>query len=140
VASTPFVRLCAAWEIGKYGIRINAICPTHGMSANFVLPADAPVLGKSYEEVQGPWIKDNTPIPLKLDRAPNLLDNAYPALFLASDESMYMSGLSIPTTDGGTLATVAIPFGDNQQGAGDVQLRRRHEQSSRPVDRRLMRL
>jgi len=67
---------------------INAICPAHGMSANFVLPADAPVLGKSYKEVQGPWIKDNTPIPLKLDRAPNLLDNAYPALFLASDESM----------------------------------------------------
>jgi NAD(P)-dependent dehydrogenase (short-subunit alcohol dehydrogenase family) len=107
------VRLCAAWEIGKYGIRINAICPTHGMSANFILPADAPVLGKSHEEMQGEWIKEHSPIPLKLDRAPNILDNAYPALFLASDESMYMSGVALPTTDGGTLATVAIPFGDN---------------------------
>lgn len=107
------VRICAAWEIGKYGIRINAICPTHGMSANFILPPDAPVLGKSHEEMGGEWIPEHSPIPLKLPRPPQILDNAYPALFLASDESMYMSGVSIPVTDGGTLAQVAIPFGDN---------------------------
>lgn len=107
------VRICAAWEIGKYGIRINAICPTHGMSANFILPGDAPVLGKSHEEMGGEWIPEHSPIPLKLPRPPRILDNAYPALFLASDESMYMSGVSIPVTDGGTLSQVAIPFGDN---------------------------
>ncbi|TCK21997.1 SDR family NAD(P)-dependent oxidoreductase [Pseudonocardia endophytica] len=107
------VRICAAWEIGRYGIRINAICPTHGGSANFILPADAPVLEKSHEEMGGTWVPEHSPIPLKLPRAPRILDNAYPALFLASDESMYMSGVSLPTTDGGTLATVAIPFGDN---------------------------
>ena len=107
------VRICAAWEIGKYGIRINAICPTHGMSANFILPPDAPVLGRSHEEMAGEWNPDHSPIPLKLPRAPRLLDNAYPALFLASDESMYMSGVCIPTTDGGTLSQVAIPFGDD---------------------------
>jgi NAD(P)-dependent dehydrogenase (short-subunit alcohol dehydrogenase family) len=107
------VRICAAWEIGRYGIRINAICPTHGMSANFILPADAPVLEKSHEEMAGEWIPEHSPIPLKISRPPRILDSAYPALFLASDESMYMSGVSIPTTDGGTLAQVAIPFGDN---------------------------
>lgn len=107
------VRICAAWEIGKYGIRINAICPTHGMSANFILPGDAPVLGKSHEEMAGTWVPEHSPIPLKLPRAPRILDSAYPALFLASDESMYMSGVCLPTADGGTLATVAIPFGDN---------------------------
>jgi NAD(P)-dependent dehydrogenase (short-subunit alcohol dehydrogenase family) len=107
------VRICAAWEIGRYGIRINAICPTHGMSANFILPADAPVLEKSHEEMAGEWIPEHSPIPLKLSRPPRILDNAYPALFLASDESMYISGVSLPTTDGGTLAQVAIPFGDN---------------------------
>lgn len=107
------VRVCAAWEIGKYGIRINAICPTHGMSANFILPADAPVLGKSHEEMAGEWNAEYSPIPLKLPRPPQILDNAYPALFLASDESMYMSGVCIPVTDGGTLSQVAIPFGDD---------------------------
>lgn len=107
------VRVCAAWEIGKYGIRINAICPTHGMSANFILPPDAPVLGKSHEEMGGEWIPEHSPIPLKLPRPPRILDSAYLALYLASDESMYMSGVSIPVTDGGTLAQVAIPFGDN---------------------------
>ncbi|MBW0101210.1 SDR family NAD(P)-dependent oxidoreductase [Pseudonocardia sp. KRD291] len=107
------VRICAAWEIGRYGIRINAICPTHGGSANFILPGDAPVLEKSHEEMGGEWIPEHSPIPLKLPRPPRILDNAYPALFLASDESMYMSGVCLPTTDGGTLATVAIPFGDD---------------------------
>jgi NAD(P)-dependent dehydrogenase (short-subunit alcohol dehydrogenase family) len=107
------VRICAAWEIGRYGIRINAICPTHGMSANFILPGDAPVLEKSHEEMAGEWVPEYSPIPLKLSRPPRILDNAYPALFLASDESMYISGVSLPTTDGGTLAQVAIPFGDN---------------------------
>jgi NAD(P)-dependent dehydrogenase (short-subunit alcohol dehydrogenase family) len=107
------VRICAAWEIGRYGIRINAICPTHGMSANFILPADAPVLEKSHEEMAGEWVPEHSPIPLKLSRPPRILDNAYPALFLASDESMYISGVSLPTTDGGTLAQVAIPFGDD---------------------------
>ncbi|MEU7811349.1 SDR family NAD(P)-dependent oxidoreductase [Pseudonocardia sp. NPDC049154] len=107
------VRICAAWEIGRYGIRINAICPTHGMSANFILPGDAPVLEKSHEEMAGEWVPEHSPIPLKLSRPPRILDNAYPALFLASDESMYISGVSLPTADGGTLAQVAIPFGDN---------------------------
>lgn len=107
------VRICAAWEIGRYGIRINALAPTHGMSANFILPADAPVLGKSHEEMGGTWNPNHSPIPLKLPRAPRILDSAYPALFLASDESIYMSGVTLPTCDGGTLAQVAIPFGDN---------------------------
>ncbi|GAA2893028.1 beta-ketoacyl-ACP reductase [Pseudonocardia halophobica] len=107
------VRICAAWEIGRYGIRINAIAPTHGMSANFILPADAPVLEKSHEEMAGEWIPEHSPIPLKISRPPRILDSAYPALFLASDELLYMSGVTIPTTDGGTLAQVAIPFGAN---------------------------
>ena len=110
-----FVRALAAWELGRFGIRINAICPTHGMSVNFLLPAGAPVAGKSYEEAAGDWNPADSPIPLKLDRAPSLLDNAYPALFLASDESKYMSGVCIPTCDGGTLSRVAIPFGDDWQ-------------------------
>lgn len=106
-------------ELGKYAIRINAVCPTHGMSVNLALPADAEVLGKSYEEME-PWDKSRAAMPLRLDRPPALRDNANAALFLASDESAYMSGVCLPTTDGGTLARVAIVFPEDlgQEGFG----------------------
>src|SRR5437588_1491803 len=95
-------------DLGKYNIRVNAICPTHGMSANFMMPPGSEVLGRSYEEVMGPWDPAQSQIPLKVDRPPSLLDNAYGALFFASDESAYMSGVILPTCDGGTLSRVAL--------------------------------
>ena len=39
-----------ATDWGKYGIRVNGLAPTHGMSVNFGLPLSAPVEGLSYEE------------------------------------------------------------------------------------------
>jgi len=39
-----------ATRVGRYGIRVNGLAPTHGMSINFALPLDAPVLNMSYEE------------------------------------------------------------------------------------------
>jgi hypothetical protein len=39
-----------------------------------------------------------------------LLDNAYAALYLVSDEAAYVTGVTLPSTDGGTLARVAIQF------------------------------
>ncbi|HEV7788039.1 MAG TPA: SDR family oxidoreductase [Pseudonocardia sp.] len=97
-------------DLGKYGIRVNAVAPTHGMSPNFLMEPGAPVVGQSYEQVQGPWDPAVSPIPLKLSRPPNLLDNANAALFLVSDESAYISGITLPSTDGGTLARVAMQF------------------------------
>jgi NAD(P)-dependent dehydrogenase (short-subunit alcohol dehydrogenase family) len=104
-----------AYDLGRFGIRINALCPTHGMSPNFVLPIDAAVVGASYEESQGEWDPKVSPIPLKLDRPPGLHDNANAALFLASDESAYMSGVCLPTCDGGTLSKVAMVFEEGWQ-------------------------
>jgi NAD(P)-dependent dehydrogenase (short-subunit alcohol dehydrogenase family) len=101
-------------DLGKWGIRVNAIAPTHGMSPNFLMEPGAPVVGKSYEEVAGPWDKGVTPIPLKLDRPPTLLDHARTALFLVSDDAAYTSGQVISSCDGGTLARVAIPFPEDQ--------------------------
>jgi NAD(P)-dependent dehydrogenase (short-subunit alcohol dehydrogenase family) len=101
-------------DLGKFGIRVNAIAPTHGMSPNFLMEPGAPVVGQSYEEVAGPWDKGVTPIPLKLDRPPTLRDNAYTALFLVSDEAGYTTGQVISSADGGTLARVAIPFPEDQ--------------------------
>jgi NAD(P)-dependent dehydrogenase (short-subunit alcohol dehydrogenase family) len=97
-----------AVELGAHGIRVNALCPFHGMSANFAGDVDDAPLERSYEELAGEWDKDAAPMPLKLDRAPTMRDSAYVALFLASDESAYMSGVCIPTTDGATYAKVAL--------------------------------
>jgi NAD(P)-dependent dehydrogenase (short-subunit alcohol dehydrogenase family) len=97
----------ASLEWGRHGIRANALCPTHGMSINFAMPPEADVLGKSYEEM-APWDPDNRAMPLKLDRPPGLRDNANLALFLASDESAYMSGQCIQATDGGSFARTSI--------------------------------
>ena len=104
-------------ELGRFGIRINATCPTHGMSANLPLPLDAEVLGTSYEQM-GEWDKDAAAMPLRLDRPPTLRDNANVALVLASDDSAYMSGVCLPATDGGTLARVAMIFPEDVGGEG----------------------
>ncbi|MGV0852738.1 SDR family NAD(P)-dependent oxidoreductase [Mycolicibacterium phlei] len=100
-------------DLGRFGIRVNAIAPTHGMSPNFLMPPGAPVVGQSYEEVAGPWNPTVSPIPLKLQRPPSLRDNAKVALFLASDDSAYISGATLGSTDGGTLARVGMWFPDD---------------------------
>jgi NAD(P)-dependent dehydrogenase (short-subunit alcohol dehydrogenase family) len=106
-----------AVEWGKYGIRVNALAPTHGMSINFALPLDAPVLNMSYEEYafknsDEPWGPHKFVGPLKVGRPPSIRDNAAVATFLASDDSAYMSGLIIPSCDGGNFAMTSIPFPD----------------------------
>lgn len=105
-------------DLGKYGIRVNAIAPTHGMSPNFLMPVGSPVVGQSYEESAGSWDAAASPIPLKLNRPPSLIDNARAALFLVSDNSAYISGVTLPTTDGGTLSRVGMWFEEDQQPEG----------------------
>jgi NAD(P)-dependent dehydrogenase (short-subunit alcohol dehydrogenase family) len=107
-----------AVEWGKYGIRVNGLAPTHGMSVNFGLPLDAPVLNLSYEEFAlkksgASWEPQMFVGPLKIDRPPMIRDNAAVATFLASDDSAYMSGVVIPSCDGGSFAVTSIPFPDD---------------------------
>lgn len=102
-----------ALDLGRFGIRVNAIAPTHGMSPNFLMPPGTPVVGQSYEEVAGPWNPTVSPIPLKLSRPPSLSDNAKVALFLVSDDSAYISGATIGATDGGTLSRVGMWFDED---------------------------
>ncbi|MBW8825839.1 MAG: SDR family oxidoreductase [Acidobacteria bacterium] len=108
-----------ATDWGKYGIRVNALSPTHGMSPNFGMPQDAAVVGQSYEEYalaqEGATWDPYTrfPGPLKVNRPPSLRDNAAVATFLASDDSTYMSGITIPSCDGGNFARTSIPIPEN---------------------------
>jgi NAD(P)-dependent dehydrogenase (short-subunit alcohol dehydrogenase family) len=105
-----------AYDWGRYGIRVNGLAPTHGMSLNFALPPDAEVLGISYEEAAlaeagGAWDPVTMfPGPLKIGRPPGLRDNAAVATFLASDDSQYLSGVTIPACDGGNFARTSIPI------------------------------
>ncbi|MBE1551934.1 hypothetical protein GGC64_006021 [Mycobacterium sp. OAS707] len=109
----------AALELGKYGIRANGLAPTHGMSVNFALPPEADVLGKSYEEMT-PWEPEQRAMPLRLDRPPVIRDNANLALFLASDESAYMSGQVIQSADGGNFARTSIIFPTDLGQSDDI--------------------
>ena len=50
---------------------------------------------------------------LKLPRPPSLTDNANVVLFLASEEARYMTGLAIPTCDGGLASKIGMTFEPN---------------------------
>ncbi len=102
---------------GPYGIRANAMAPFHGMSPNLLMPPDAPVLGKSYEEM-GAWDPAGNPgaMPLALATPPTLRDNASLAAFLLSDEARYISGEVIHSVSGGTSARVAMNFDQAEEG------------------------
>lgn len=101
---TGFVK-AAAQSAGRLGIRVNAVCPAHGMASGFVTGQAATT---SHEEAAGSWDPWKTEIPLKIDRAPNMADTANLVLYLASDAAEYMNGTNIAATDGGTLARVAL--------------------------------
>lgn len=109
----------AAIEWGKCGIRANGLAPTHGMSINFALPQEAEVLGLSYEQME-PWDPDKRAMPLRLDTPPALRDNAYVALFLASDESRYMTGQTLASVDGGNFARTSIVLPSDLGDGGNV--------------------
>ena len=118
-AANGLVR-AASLEWGRYGIRANALAPTHGMSINFALPPEADVLGLSYEQME-PWDPDKRAMPLRLDTPPVIRDNANLALFLVSDEARYMSGQTIQSVDGGNFARTSIIM-PGDLGDGDAVL------------------
>ena len=105
-----------AYDWDRHGIRVNGLAPVHGMSVNFAMPPEADVLGLSYEEAQlaqsGAVWEPRTmfPGPYKTSQPPAIKHNAAVATFLASDDSEYMSGVTIPSCDGGNFARTSIAF------------------------------
>jgi NAD(P)-dependent dehydrogenase (short-subunit alcohol dehydrogenase family) len=90
-AVIAFTRSLAV-EVGRHGIRVNCIAPD--MADTLQTPAEAMLRGRDPELVKS-WI------PLGRFGIPE--DYANVVLFLASDQSSYVTGHTIPV-DGGTIA------------------------------------
>ncbi len=94
---TKSVALYCAEE--RYPIRCNSIHP-----AAILTPMWEPMLGKTEEQRQAALASISQDIPLKKMGEP--LDVAYAAVYLASDESKYLTGVEL-NIDGGILAGAA---------------------------------
>lgn len=106
--------LAVSRDVGRFGIRINVLNPSGGMSPNLILPPDAPVVGMSIEEAAGDkWDPITAAGPLKLSTPPRLRDNANAVLFMVSDEARWMTGKSMTPADGGVLNSIAMNFSDD---------------------------
>jgi len=90
----------AAMELGRYCIRVNAICPEAGnpnMSAPFM--PRSPDMSEIPHQMMQAILKS----PDHVGAASRILDVARMALFLASDEAMSITGAILPI-DGGWTA------------------------------------
>ena len=86
----------AALELGRFGIRVNAVCPSGG-SFEMVEPST-------------PADFDATPVyqAMAIKRAPELDELAQAVTWLASDASVYVTGSDL-VIDGGFTAGRIIP-------------------------------
>ena len=93
----------AALELGRYGIRCNAVCPAAGNREMVMeaLPADFDFAAAAS---RGGAAAHRAP----LDRRGQMRDVADAALFLASDESGFVNGSDI-MVDGGMSVGMIIP-------------------------------
>jgi NAD(P)-dependent dehydrogenase (short-subunit alcohol dehydrogenase family) len=81
--------VCAAYDYGKYNIRVNALCPGPIQTRISPSPGEAHYVWQCQQTV--------------LDRVGYPHEVAYAALFLASDEASYVTGVSLPV-DGGWVS------------------------------------
>jgi 3alpha(or 20beta)-hydroxysteroid dehydrogenase len=92
----------AALEFGRFGIRVNAICPAAG---NFEMVAEALPPDLDLQRVaSGTGRRHRAP----LERRGTPDDVADAAVFLASDESAFVTGADL-TVDGGMSVGMIIP-------------------------------
>lgn len=86
-----------ALEVGKYNIRVNAICPgaTWGDRMNKIVNEKARVRGVSVEEIGREYVED-----MALKRWLQPTEQAAAAVFLASDDASAITGQAI-AVDGG---------------------------------------
>ncbi|RJQ56677.1 MAG: SDR family oxidoreductase [Desulfobacteraceae bacterium] len=82
---------CMAIDCAKYNIRVNAVCPGRVMSE----------MVSHLKEADGTWGGITKPYPLGFRGEPEHV--AYAALYLASDESEWVTGVLLPV-EGGYLS------------------------------------
>lgn len=82
-----------AHEVGKYGIRVNAVCP--GMTQTDMLDTVYEGLGEDPEEIRAEFREE-----FSLGRLGNPEDIANAVVFLLSDEAAWITGHGLPV-DGG---------------------------------------
>jgi NAD(P)-dependent dehydrogenase (short-subunit alcohol dehydrogenase family) len=86
-----------AVEFSRRGVRVNALCPG---------PVETPLLMRLFDETPGAYERRRVHLPMgRLARAREV---AYGALFLASDESSYVTGSTF-LVDGGLTAAYVTP-------------------------------
>jgi NAD(P)-dependent dehydrogenase (short-subunit alcohol dehydrogenase family) len=83
-----------AIDHGRHGIRVNCLCP--GDVDTPMLPADARLRGQTWEE----YLRGAVNRPLGRIGTPDEIARA--ALFLASDDSSFMTGAALVVDGGGT--------------------------------------
>ena len=86
--------------LGKDNIRVNTISP--GVTNTRMV--------KDYFESAGSQAETAVRATIPMDRFQEPMEDAYLALFLASDESTYITGQNIPS-DGGWSAKCGMPEG-----------------------------
>jgi 3-oxoacyl-[acyl-carrier protein] reductase len=85
-----------AVELGRYGIRVNALCPGY-----IATPLNAAIAAGLGEDFVGAYVRDRIP----LGRAGLAEDVAGACAFLASDDAAFVSGAEL-VIDGGQLAVM----------------------------------
>jgi 3alpha(or 20beta)-hydroxysteroid dehydrogenase len=94
----------AALELGRYGIRVNAICPAAG-NVEMVLEALPPDFdARTIGQENGGGSRHRAP----LARRGRVQDVADAAVFFASDESAFVTGADL-LVDGGLSAGMIVP-------------------------------
>lgn len=86
-----------AVEFARRGVRVNALCPG---------PVETPLLTRLFEGDPAAWERRRVHLPL--GRLAQAREIAQAALFLASDESSYMTGATV-LVDGGVTAAYVTP-------------------------------
>lgn len=86
-----------AVEFARRGVRVNALCPG---------PVETPLLMRLFDETPGAYERRRVHLPM--GRLAQAKEIAYGALFLASDESSYVTGATF-LVDGGLTAAYVTP-------------------------------